>query len=45
MYQVHQPLHTSNTSSIFLWSASKIIDVKPLLKSAVIGKDAFAISS
>ena len=29
---------------IFLWSVSKIIDLKSLLKSALTGKDAFDIS-
>ena len=29
----------------FLWSVSKIIDLKSLLKSALTGKDAFDISS
>ena len=30
---------------IFLWSVSKIIDLKSLLKSALTGKDAFDIFS
>ena len=30
---------------IFLWSVSKITDLKSLLKSALTGKDAFDISS